>query len=199
MTHFPPRIPQPIAAVGRSVRLLVFLSTALLFSGITHPSLAQDPEAEFQKGVTLFEDMEYEEAEKAFTACITAKPDHAEAWHYRGKVRHELGTYNGPDGALADYTQALKLDPDNPIILGDRGMANFEIDDRTGAERDFSKVIDLDPNNAVAYYVRGLIRLDNNNRAEACPDLRKAVSLKFDYTRFRGFPDPQQLISQNCR
>src|ERR1700721_1647929 len=66
---------------------------------------------------------------------------------YRGKGQFDL--------ALADYDQAIPLDPGSAISFYGRGAAYFFKKDNDQAIDDFTKSVSLDPNDAAAYNGRG--------------------------------------------
>jgi tetratricopeptide (TPR) repeat protein len=58
--------------------------------------------------------------------------------------------------AIADFTVAIKLKPNNSYYHMGLGAALYNIDDYTASIAEYSKSIDLDRKNARAYYYRGL-------------------------------------------
>src|SRR5215468_9743415 len=59
------------------------------------------------------------------------------------------------NGAIADYNDAIRLDPRLAMAYYNRGNTYAANGDRDRAIVDFSEVIRLDPKYAVAYYNRG--------------------------------------------
>jgi tetratricopeptide (TPR) repeat protein len=74
------------------------------------------------------------------------------------------------DEAIADFTQALQLDPKNIWALADRAIARVWKHDFEAAMKDLSAVEALDPNNPVGFRAKGL-------RAEFQGDFKSAVDL----------------------
>ncbi len=60
--------------------------------------------------------------------------------------------------AIADDTQALRIDPHNAIAYDQRGLAKFYTSDTHGALADYGHALALDPHNAFVYLQRGLAR-----------------------------------------
>jgi tetratricopeptide (TPR) repeat protein len=60
------------------------------------------------------------------------------------------------DQAIADYTQAIRIDPNYVDAYNQRGSAYINKGDEDRAIADFTQVIRLDPNNALAYLWRGI-------------------------------------------
>ena len=61
-------------------------------------------------------------------------------------------------GAIANYTKAIKIDPNYADAYINRGLAKDNLEDYYGAIADYNKAIELDPNDAVAYYNRGVVK-----------------------------------------
>ena len=59
------------------------------------------------------------------------------------------------DRAIADYTEAIRLDPNNDIAYNKRGYAHYNKGDYDKAIADFTQAIKLKPNNAYYLYTRG--------------------------------------------
>lgn len=59
--------------------------------------------------------------------------------------------------AVADYTQALEIAPDDALLYQNRANALREMGDHEAALADIEKSIKLDPKIAGAWYVRGAI------------------------------------------
>ena len=59
------------------------------------------------------------------------------------------------DRAIADYDQAIRLDPNNASAYNNRGIAGFQKGDYDHAIADYNQAIRLDPSLAAAYNNRG--------------------------------------------
>ena len=55
------------------------------------------------------------------------------------------------DKAIADYDEALKLDPKNALAYDSRGVAWYRKGEYDKAIADYGEAIKLDPKNAIAY------------------------------------------------
>ncbi|MGH9842537.1 MAG: tetratricopeptide repeat protein [Blastocatellia bacterium] len=102
------------------------------------------------------------------------KPDFAEAHNARGSARQRTGDF---DGALADYNQAIKLDPRCAAAWFNRGMLWKAKGDWRRAEADFTQAIELKPHLADAYAQRGLARLRQGAEAEAEKDFKQCLEI----------------------
>jgi tetratricopeptide (TPR) repeat protein len=83
------------------------------------------------------------------------------------------------DGAIADYSKAIELKPDDPLGYYNRGIAKKAKSDDNGAIADYDKAIELNPKHAEAYYNRGNAKRDKTNGLDsAVLDFSKAIQLK---------------------
>lgn len=80
-------------------------------------------------------------------------------------------------GAIADFSKAIELDPENKYAYYSRGTAKYELEDYIGAIADYSKAIEITPKNASAYYYRGLAKIKLGQKDNGCLDLSKAGEL----------------------
>ncbi len=81
------------------------------------------------------------------------------------------------DGAIADFNQALKLDPNFVRALGNRGNAQKDKGDLDGALADFSRIIELDPKSAHAYAGRAEVKRNKGDLDGAIADFNRAIEL----------------------
>ena len=84
-------------------------------------------------------------------------------------------------GSIADYTEAIRLHPNDAKPYIDRGLAKEKQGDLAGAIADDSEAIRLDPTNAMAYFNRGLSKANQGDQAGAIADYSEAIGLKPDY------------------
>jgi tetratricopeptide (TPR) repeat protein len=73
----------------------------------------------------------------------------------RGVAKKHQGDFQG---AIADYTEAIRLDPSKSEAYLDRGIAKRHQDDYQGAIADYNEAIRRDPKNADAYFNRGVAK-----------------------------------------
>ncbi|KAB8334921.1 tetratricopeptide repeat protein, partial [Scytonema tolypothrichoides VB-61278] len=100
------------------------------------------------------------------------------AYNYRG---NSYANKKDDDRAIADYNQAIKLDPNFALAYNNRGnsYANKKDDDRAVA--DFNQAIKLDPNFAYAYNNRGLSYANKKDDDRAIADYNQAIKLDPNY------------------
>ena len=88
---------------------------------------------------------------------------------------------NDFDGAIADYTQSIALDP-LPLTYSNRGNSKRLKKDFKGAIADFSEALRLDPQYAPGYANRALVKNESEDIEGAIADYTKAIQLQPNYT-----------------
>ena len=74
--------------------------------------------------------------------------DYTLAYYNRGLAKHNLKDYNG---AIADYTKAIELDPNNSLAYTNRGISKDILGDLNGACDDAKKVANLGDTDAAKW------------------------------------------------
>jgi tetratricopeptide (TPR) repeat protein len=87
------------------------------------------------------------------------------------------------DGAIADFTRAIELNPKDDAPYYNRAQAKWLKKDPAGAVADYTRAIELGSTNPAAYNNRGNARAENNDRDGAIADYTHAIELKPDYAR----------------
>jgi tetratricopeptide (TPR) repeat protein len=98
----------------------------------------------------------------------------AETFFSSGNEKYTKKDYQG---AIADYSEVIRLKPDNAEAFQNRGNAKSELGDKQGAIADYSQFIRSNPDDADAHYRRGLIRQEIGEMQEALADFRRAAAL----------------------
>jgi tetratricopeptide (TPR) repeat protein len=80
------------------------------------------------------------------------------------------------DEAIAEYTEALRKNPDNAAAYNNRGIAYDNQDDYDRAIADLNQAIRLDPNLAVAYSNRGIVYSHRGDRDMELADYDRAIA-----------------------
>ncbi|NOR88298.1 MAG: hypothetical protein GQ527_11885, partial [Bacteroidales bacterium] len=89
-------------------------------------------------------------------------------------------------GALGDFNQAIKLQPENRFMMlyGYLGSTQHELENYSAAIRAFDKAILFEPKDPSqrpawvrVYYNRGVSKLLMEDRMNACKDMNKAKKL----------------------
>jgi len=103
----------------------------------------------------------------------------------RGNAESKKGDWNG---AIADFTQVLAIDPQSSVAYNNRGAVRQSKGDLDGALKDYTQALAIDPQMAAAYDGRGNVKTTRN-------DLDGAIA---DYTRAVHF-DPQMAAAYDSR
>jgi lipoprotein NlpI len=101
---------------------------------------------------------------------------HNQAVNYgnRGKAYLDKGDN---DRAIADFNQAISIDPKNPVPFNNRGVAYRKKGDNDRAIADYNQAISLNPKDHDAYYNRGIAYRNKGDHDHAMSDYNKAISL----------------------
>jgi lipoprotein NlpI len=126
-----------------------------------------------------------ESGDVAIAACSRA----IASGRYRGSNLAELYTNRGVewrakgdnDRAIADYTEAISLDPKYAVAYNNRGLAWSAKGDLDRAIADYDSAIQLDPKNALAYDNRGKAWKDKGNYERAIADYNEVIRLDPKY------------------
>jgi tetratricopeptide (TPR) repeat protein len=81
------------------------------------------------------------------------------------------------DGAVADYSEAIRLDPRKAIAFNNRGFARWSKGDLDGAIADYNEAIRLDPQFASAFSNRGSARGGKGDLDGEIADCNEAIRL----------------------
>jgi tetratricopeptide (TPR) repeat protein len=108
----------------------------------------------------------------------------ARAEAYEEKAQWDFDAYLAEgkyeDRAIADYGEAIRLDPGNAAAFRSRGVLNTRMRRYDRAIVDFTDAIRLDPKVAAAFYGRALALRYAGQYGRAVADYRKALALKLD-------------------
>ena len=99
---------------------------------------AQVAEQAYQAGLTSFRNKDFAAALTSFTAAIAAKDDFAPPYGSRAATHFELKAY---DLAVADYGQALKLEPANYTAYLGRAAVHEAQGKPAEAEKDYTEAL----------------------------------------------------------
>jgi len=94
----------------------------------------------------------------------------------RGMENSQAGRY---DQAIKDFNEALKLKPNDALLITYRGVVYYAKKQYDLAMKDFNRAIEIDPKCGKAYYQRGMIYENQEKFAQAVPELKKAKSLGY--------------------
>lgn len=104
------------------------------------------------------------EAIRNFNTAIAARPDHFEAWFFRGIAKFQLSDYNG---SLSDFSETIRLHPLYARAYHYRGIVNDRLTNYYDARADFRKALEIDPYNADLYVAAGATDMHLNQFVDA--------------------------------
>ena len=87
---------------------------------------------------------------------------------------------------IADCTEAIRLDPDNPQLYLERAEANSRLDRYEEAVADYDRAVRLDPDHAAAYLGRCHAKSELGRHEEAIEDYDRAVQFDPDSASASG-------------
>lgn len=117
-----------------------------------------------------------DKAEKMIERALIYHPASADAYIFRGVLRHKQ---DRSEDALADYAQAIERDPNSSIARYNRGHIFLERSQYGEAVTEFTRAIELNPADAESYQAR----------AQAHEALGDAVSAAKDLEAYRRHCD----------
>ena len=80
--------------------------------------------------------------------------------------------------AIANYDEAIRLDPDDAEAYFNRGVAYDNLGQIDLAIQDYSKAIDLDPEDSDAYFQRGLAYSELEQHQNAIQDYQEVIRIE---------------------
>ncbi|MCI0343415.1 MAG: tetratricopeptide repeat protein [Planctomycetales bacterium] len=107
----------------------------------------------------------------------------ASAINNRGHAKHALKDL---EGAEADFTEAIRLDPAQAVFRHNRGLIRKERGDYRGALEDCQEAIRLKPEYHQAFHSRGVARDALGDPAGAIADYTEVIRLRPDFVRARN-------------
>jgi len=135
--------------------------------------IALSAEDYFQKGQSLFSNLNYNDAIHEYDSAIEKKPNYPDAFLARGASKANLGHYND---AIIDYLKAEKLGLNTSILYSNLGFSTYQIKQIDSANNYLQKALSIDSTNAYAYRFMGDIQYDKNNNKAAADEYTRAIS-----------------------
>ncbi|WP_019502536.1 tetratricopeptide repeat protein [Pseudanabaena sp. PCC 6802] len=96
---------------------------------------------------------------------------------------NEKLTKGDRQGAIADYSEVIKIDPGVANAYYNRGNVYSDLGNKQTAIADFSKAIELNPKHTDAYNNRGNARHSLRDYQAAIADYNKAIAIDSKYTK----------------
>jgi tetratricopeptide (TPR) repeat protein len=158
--------------LGRAILLSIVLTGWLLSPGNAQPA-AKAPET-ICSDHNAAPEAALEACNKVIVSGRFAGTDLANIIFWRGYAYHRQAAL---DAAIADYTEAIRLDPTIKAPYEARAEVLVAIDQRDRALADLNEVIKLDPKNLQAHIKRGVLRYFSGDLDHAIEDLDAALAL----------------------
>lgn len=138
-----------------------------------------DPRSYREQADTACRDGDFERAVAAFDHVIAMEPGDAQAYHLRGNLKDELGD---SDGALADYDQAIRLNPDSSVYR-DRGILWQRMGALDQAIVDLDRAVRFTFSEPGIYIDRGFVWFQKGRHDRAAADFDRAVKIDVEFAR----------------
>jgi len=110
-----------------------------------------------------------------------AQANYNEARNYEAKKYFESGLAKNRSkdyqGAIADFTEAIRLDPNDGYAYSFRGKAKADLKDYQSAIADYNEAIRLDPNDGYVYSLRGDTKVSLGDQKGGFSDYRIALKM----------------------
>ena len=106
-----------------------------------------------------------------------------DAYYYRAYAKDDLGD---KQGAIADYNQAIAINPQFANAYTGRGLAKYALGDKQGAIADYNQAIAINPQFALAYTNRGAAKNESGDNQGAIADYNQAIAINPQYANAWG-------------
>ncbi|MFM6266822.1 MAG: tetratricopeptide repeat protein, partial [Dolichospermum sp.] len=126
-----------------------------------------------QKYLVLSNLKKYKEAAAAINKAIELSP-RAAFYYNRGIVRNDLGD---KQGAIDDYTQAIKINPNLALAYSNRGIVYHQQGNYIAAISEYNQAIAKDANSLAAVNNIGLIKYEQGDKETAIKQWQKAMKI----------------------
>jgi tetratricopeptide (TPR) repeat protein len=113
-----------------------------------------------------------------FISPTSSAQPNAKDLHNQGIEKAEQKDYKG---AIEEFNQALRINPDAANTYTSRGFVRYQLGDTQGAIADYNQAIQSDPSYARAYFNRGNIRRKLGDNQNAIADYNQAILLDSKY------------------
>lgn len=157
-------------------RALARAALALVAAMLALPAIAQSTDS--WKCTSVRPNIPLDERISSCNAVIAAEKDSwlykSRAYSARGKAYFEKDEF---DSAIADFTEVIKLYPDNSYARLSRAHAFYKVFDFDRAVDDADRAVQLEPASARAYLLRGWVYYGKGDLDRALSDDEQALRL----------------------
>jgi tetratricopeptide (TPR) repeat protein/S1-C subfamily serine protease len=143
---------------------------------------ANSLDAYYGKGLALWANRDNPAALTAFDRAIALVPSNSQSrfyylWKYRSLALRELGDFKG---GLAAISEAIRLEPEDIILLNEKAYLLTELGDRKGAVAIYDLII-FKGGKAWIYTNRGIAKYDLGDKKGAISDYDTAIYINPQY------------------
>lgn len=130
----------------------------------------------FARGKEEYEKKDNAAAIQSLNECLRLKPDFADCYLYRGQTYDQQGQH---ERAVADYTEAIKLQPQKVEYYNRRASTNDAwLEKYDAAIADYTEMIKLDPKLSSFWHMqRGHVFRRKKDYQKALADFTQAINL----------------------
>ncbi len=129
----------------------------------------------------------------------TARPKLATAKDYFNRGTSESSSKNY-DAAVADFDEAIRLNPNYGEAFGNRGAAKFDLQDFTGALSDYNTALKVFPTNQALLNLKSQAEQAINERANQATRAAQINQIRSQGSIGGGdFADPSTMIMRNAQ
>lgn len=155
-------------------RFVWLIACLAVCAGLVAPRESSAQQSALERGLALFEEGKFAEAQAVYTKMIADDPRNARAFRERAMCRVRLGDLKG---ALPDANEALELDPRAAPAWSVRSVVRRRLKDLDGAWADIQKALELSPRYVSGFNNRGLVRADRGDQQGAIADYTRSIEL----------------------
>jgi lipoprotein NlpI len=169
--------PADVGDIGRPFTVHISCERANLQSAATSPLANPPPKriAATQQQINSCNGMPHADADLMIEGCTAVIQSERRAWAFtnRGTAYFDKGNI---DRAIADFNQAVQIEPKYALAYNNRGVAYRSRGDFDKAIADFTEAITLDPA-VLAYTNRGWTYYHKSDNDHAIGDFNQAIAL----------------------
>ncbi|MFN7414403.1 MAG: trypsin-like peptidase domain-containing protein [Dolichospermum sp.] len=130
------------------------------------------------KAAILQELKQYENGLEAVNQAILEAEKYQQKDFLLYQVRGELfGKLKKYQEEIADYNQAITINPQDADAYNNRGNAKSDLGDKAGAMADYNQAITINPQDANTYFNRGVAKYKSEDKASAISDYNQAITI----------------------